>query len=163
MTWWALLIFGVALVAATALIVWLITRRVRVDVDRVALSVSKEVRLKEELRLERSKRERLGLIAEELRERLEKNRIWFETRMEDIDEEVEKDFKDLASNDGALFDRLADLIGGRTEDVTPVVTPSGVGGEGRQVEKGREGEDGGDPPDEGDVGRDPEGGGASGS
>lgn len=139
MPWWSLLIFGVALVAATAVVVYLLVRRVRIDVDRVALAASREAKTQALLEIERKRRARLEEIAGELETKLRLNREWMTKRLEDIDAEIDDEFRDLASSDDALFARLAELLRGRPS--------AGARGEGPGAEEGGAGEDGRDPPD----------------
>ena len=144
MPWYYLLIFGAALVAATAVVVYLLVRRVRVDVDRVALATSREARTQAMLEAERRRRERLEEVAIELRGRLEGNRKWFEERLNEIDDSLDDDYRRLLGDDDALLGRLAELLRGG-------IAAAGAPGEGPPDEGRRAGADGGDPPDAGDA------------
>ena len=167
MSWWGFLIFGLALVAATAVVVYLLVRRVRVDVDRVALAASREARTQALLEAERKKRRRLEEIAADLERKLVANREWFAGRLEEIDEDIGKEYNALLSDDDALLGRLAELLRGKNDGLGLGVVadaveelkslpPEGDRGEGDGDEAGRAGADGGDPPDPRHPRADPE-------
>lgn len=157
MPWYGFLIFGLALVATTALVVWLLVRRVRVDVDRVALSASREARTQALLEVERRRRKRLEEIAVDLERKLVSNREWYAGKLEEIDDDVDEEFNLLLSDDDALLGRLAELLRandglglGTVADAVDEINalpPEGARGEGDDDKEGSAGADGGNPPD----------------
>ena len=142
MTWWGFLLLGLVLIATTTVVVYLVVRRVRVDVDRVALAASREARTQALLEIERKKKRRLEEIAVELEAKLVANREWFAGKMEEIDADIDDDYDALLSDDDALLGRLAELLRADAPE-----SPEGARGEGDADEEGGARADEGNPPD----------------
>jgi hypothetical protein len=152
MPWWGYLVFGLTLVIATAIVVYLLVRRVRVDVDRVALAASREARTQALLEVERRKRKRLEEVSAELERKLLANREWFDGKLGEIDDELEDEYNSLLADDDALLGRLAELLRGDA--------PAGATREGPEAEEGPTGEYGRDPTDPTHPGGPPQTGGS---
>jgi hypothetical protein len=151
MPWWGFLIFGLVTAILTGVIVYLVVRRAVGAIDRNALAASEKERVDAELEAERKKKLELERLAGELRKRLEANRAWFEKTKERIDEDLGKEYDDLARDDGALLGKLSELLGGADEP------PGEPDGEGAGDEEGGEGEGRGDPTRPGGPPEDPAG------
>lgn len=109
---WGYILVGGVLVVATAIVTWLIARRPigSLELDRKVADSAKRAAM-EQLAIEKTKRSELERTAKVLRARLARNQRWFESMKGKIDADLEKEYGDMARDDDALFDKLAELLG----------------------------------------------------